>query len=97
MAIQTASWIMSRIMMQEQGLQYCCEPANRLCAIMKVFNDVIEKMQDEPSTTVLKNIIQCYVILSDDPRLASNLCKHIFQAVVCFYSYIVPIVIVLLI
>ncbi|XP_074362908.1 cell differentiation protein rcd1-like [Apium graveolens] len=55
----TASWIMSRIMMQEQGLQYCCEPANRLCAIMKVFNDVIEKMQDEPSTTVLKNIIQC--------------------------------------
>ncbi|XP_074378739.1 uncharacterized protein LOC141720293 [Apium graveolens] len=70
----TASWIMSRITMQEQGLQYCCEPANRLCAIMKVFNDVIEKMQDEPSTTVLKNIIQCYVILSDDPRLASNLC-----------------------
>ncbi|XP_074378740.1 cell differentiation protein rcd1-like [Apium graveolens] len=64
----TASWIMSRIMMQEQGLQYCCEPANRLCAIMKVFNDVIEKMQDEPSTTFLKNIIQCYVIMSDDPR-----------------------------
>ncbi|XP_074359745.1 cell differentiation protein rcd1-like [Apium graveolens] len=64
----TASWIMSRIMMQEQGLQYCCEPANRLCAIMKVFNDVIEKMQDEPSSLVLKNIIQCYVILSNDPR-----------------------------
>ncbi|XP_074346877.1 cell differentiation protein rcd1-like [Apium graveolens] len=77
----TASWIVSRIMMQEQGLQYCCEPANRLCAIMKVFNDVIEKMQDEPSSTVLKNIIECYVILSDDPRLASNLSKHICQAV----------------
>ncbi|XP_074359749.1 uncharacterized protein LOC141699828 [Apium graveolens] len=84
----TASWIMSRIMMQEQGLQYCCEPANRLCAIMKVFNDVIEKMQDEPSTTVLKNIIQCYVILSDDPSRGSLLLRSFIPPILTTAPYI---------
>ncbi|KAK1396118.1 hypothetical protein POM88_005981 [Heracleum sosnowskyi] len=64
----TASWIVSRIIMQEQGLQYCCEPATRLCAIMRVFKGAIEKMHDKPSGSVLKNIIQCYYILSDEPR-----------------------------
>ncbi|XP_074353038.1 uncharacterized protein LOC141692207 [Apium graveolens] len=84
----TASWIMSRIMMQEQGLQYCCEPANRLCAIMKVFNDVIEKMQDEPSTTVLKNIIQCYVILSDDPSRGCLLLRSFIPPILTTAPYI---------
>ncbi|KAL8128102.1 hypothetical protein AgCh_014893 [Apium graveolens] len=85
---ETASWIMSRIMMQEQGLQYCCEPANRLCAIMKVFNDVIEKMQDEPSTTVLKNIIQCYVILSDDPSRGCLLLRSFIPPILTTAPYI---------
>ncbi|XP_074364531.1 uncharacterized protein LOC141705510 [Apium graveolens] len=84
----TASWIMSRITMQEQGLQYCCEPANRLCAIMKVFNDVIEKMQDEPSTTVLKNIIQCYVILSDDPSRGCLLLRSFIPPILTTAPYI---------
>ncbi|XP_074378747.1 cell differentiation protein rcd1-like [Apium graveolens] len=84
----TASWIMSRLMMQEQGLQYCCEPANRLCAIMKVFNDVIEKMQDEPSTTVLKNIIQCYVILSDDPSRGCLLLRSFIPPILTTAPYI---------
>ncbi|XP_074353036.1 cell differentiation protein rcd1-like [Apium graveolens] len=84
----TASWIMSRIMMQEQGLQYCCEPANRLCVIMKVFNDVIEKMQDEPSTTVLKNIIQCYVILSDDPSRGCLLLRSFIPPILTTAPYI---------
>ncbi|XP_074363618.1 cell differentiation protein rcd1-like [Apium graveolens] len=84
----TASWIMSRIMMQEQGLQYYCEPANRLCAIMKVFNDVIEKMQDEPSTIVLKNIIQCYVILSNDPSRGCLLLRSFIPPILTTAPYI---------
>ncbi|XP_074363386.1 cell differentiation protein rcd1-like [Apium graveolens] len=85
---ETASWIMSRIMMQEQGLQYCCEPANRLCAIMKVFNDVIEKMQDEPSTTFLKNIIQCYVIMSDDPSRGYLILRSFIPPILTTAPYI---------
>ncbi|XP_074378734.1 cell differentiation protein rcd1-like [Apium graveolens] len=84
----TASWIMSRIMMQEQGLQYCCEPANRLCVIMKVFNDVIEKMQDEPSSLVLKNIIQCYVILSNDPSRGCLLLRSFIPPILTTAPYI---------
>ncbi|XP_074378735.1 cell differentiation protein rcd1-like [Apium graveolens] len=83
-----ASWIMSRIMMQEQGLQYCCEPANQWCAIMKVFNDIIEKMQDEPSSLVLKNIIQCYIILSNDPSRGCLLLRSFIPPILTTAPYI---------
>ncbi|KAL1817590.1 hypothetical protein DCAR_0522050 [Daucus carota subsp. sativus] len=64
----TASWIISRLLIQKQGLQYCYEPTTRMCAIMRVFKDAIEKMHDKPSATVLKNIIQCYLIVSETSR-----------------------------
>ncbi|XP_074359744.1 uncharacterized protein LOC141704104 [Apium graveolens] len=56
--------------------------------MMKVFNDVIEKMQDEPSTTVLKNIIQCYVILSDDPSRGCLLLRSFIPPILTTAPYI---------
>lgn len=80
MAIQTASWIISRLLIQKQGLQYCYEPTTRMCAIMRVFKDAIEKMHDKPSATVLKNIIQCYLIVSETSRLANNIFHHLCKS-----------------
>ncbi|XP_074378732.1 cell differentiation protein rcd1-like [Apium graveolens] len=74
----------------ESGLFPLClksiEYGNELS--QSVFNDVIEKMQDEPSTTVLKNIIQCYVILSDDPSRGCLLLRSFIPPILTTAPYI---------
>ncbi|XP_074361246.1 uncharacterized protein LOC141701504 [Apium graveolens] len=74
----------------ESGLFPLClksiEYGNELS--QSVFNDVIEKMQDEPSTTFLKNIIQCYVIMSDDPSRGYLILRSFIPPILTTAPYI---------
>lgn len=68
-----ATLIVSKILMQEEGLYYCCTSMERFFAVMRVFTGVVERMGNVPSPRLLKNLIQCYLRLSEAPRACDSL------------------------
>lgn len=68
-ATQAATFIVLKILMQEEGLRYCCGYSERFFAVAYVFSGMVDRMDDEPSAEILKNLIPCYLRMSAAPRL----------------------------
>lgn len=72
MIIQVATFIVQKILMNDDGLSYCCIIADRLFAITNALETMMERLSEEPSQRLLKHIIYCYLKLSKSPRLAKS-------------------------
>lgn len=59
--------------MHEEGLSYCCASAERFYVVAHVMKCMIEKMGNVPLVRLLKHVIQCYLSLSEMPRLVSSI------------------------
>ncbi|KAM7492357.1 hypothetical protein LguiA_035278 [Lonicera macranthoides] len=68
-----ATFILSRILVHEEGLSYCCASAERFYAVTHVMKCMIEKMGNVPLVRLLKHIIHCYLSLSEMPRACDAL------------------------
>ncbi|KAJ9176882.1 hypothetical protein P3X46_012150 [Hevea brasiliensis] len=74
-----ATFIVHRILLNEDGLKYCCILADRFFAIGHVLGNMIEKLAEDGrlaediSKRLLKHIIWCYQRLSENPRACDGL------------------------
>ena len=65
-----STFIVQRILMDQQGLVYMCNTADRFHAISSV---LIKMISQKPSPRLLKHIIRCYSRLSENHRARSIL------------------------
>ena len=63
-----ATFIIQKILMDDEGLKYLCGKAERFYAVSSVLNFMVESQMQKPSVRLLKHIIKCYFRLSENPR-----------------------------
>ncbi|XP_038888595.1 cell differentiation protein rcd1 isoform X2 [Benincasa hispida] len=68
-----ATFIVQKILMNEEGLRYCCIIADRFFAITRALETMMERLSEEPSQRLLKHIVRCYLKLSESPRACLGL------------------------
>ena len=60
-----ATFIVQRILLDENGLNYVCNTAERFYAVSSVLLKIIS---GNPSSRLIKHIVRCYARLSENPR-----------------------------
>ncbi|XP_011047234.1 PREDICTED: cell differentiation protein RCD1 homolog isoform X2 [Populus euphratica] len=74
-----ATYIVYKILINEEGLRYCCTVAERFFALVRVLGSMVLKLAEEgqlakiPFIRLLKHIILCYHRLSESPRSCDGL------------------------
>ncbi|XP_024627301.1 CCR4-NOT transcription complex subunit 9 isoform X3 [Medicago truncatula] len=63
-----ATFIIQKIMSNDDGLIYICGTAERFFAVVQVFNMVLESVGNQPSHRLMKLLIPCYSLLSQHHR-----------------------------
>lgn len=63
-----ATFIIQKILMDEEGLKYLCMKPERYLAVSNVLNFMVESQLAKPSQRLLKHIIKCYYRLSENSR-----------------------------
>eukprot|EP00916_Digyalum_oweni_P011315 GHVL01018843.1.p1 GENE.GHVL01018843.1~~GHVL01018843.1.p1 ORF type:complete len:294 (-),score=24.94 GHVL01018843.1:655-1536(-) len=63
-----ATFIVQKILLDDQGLSYICATAERFYAVSTVLSNMVANLAGCPSVRLLKHIIRCYLRLSDNPR-----------------------------
>eukprot|EP00182_Erythrolobus_australicus_P004263 CAMPEP_0185835112 /NCGR_PEP_ID=MMETSP1353-20130828/7076_1 /TAXON_ID=1077150 /ORGANISM="Erythrolobus australicus, Strain CCMP3124" /LENGTH=278 /DNA_ID=CAMNT_0028533685 /DNA_START=114 /DNA_END=950 /DNA_ORIENTATION=- len=63
-----ATFIVQKILLDDNGLNYICATAERFYAVSSVLSSMVTALVAEPSSRLLKHIIRCYLRLSDSPR-----------------------------
>ncbi|WJX64710.1 Cell differentiation protein RCD1, variant 2 [Trifolium repens] len=70
MSKTVATFILQKILLDEDGLACVCATADRFFFVCRILNMVMEKIQRQPSPRLLKLIIPCYARLSQNPGRA---------------------------
>merc|ERR1719291_912044 len=63
-----ATFIVQKLLLDDMGLTYICATAERFYAVSSVLAKMVTTLQQTPSIRLLKNVIRCYLRLSDNPR-----------------------------
>ena len=63
-----ATFILQKILTDEQGLNYICQTYDRFSHVAKVLGLMVFHLAKDPSTRLLKHVVRCYLRLSDNPR-----------------------------
>ncbi|KAL6963771.1 hypothetical protein U1Q18_034776 [Sarracenia purpurea var. burkii] len=63
-----ATFIVIKILEQEEGLKYCCDFEDRFYAVVGVLGGMVKKLAENPSIRPLTLIIKCFVVLTEMPR-----------------------------
>ncbi|KAE9604988.1 hypothetical protein Lal_00036791 [Lupinus albus] len=65
---QVATFIVQKILFDNEGLEYVCASAERFTALGRGFGNMLAYLAVKHSPRLFKRIIRCYLRLSDDPR-----------------------------
>ena len=77
-----ATFIIQKILLDDSGLNYLCQTAERFLAVSTVLNNmVIAQIEAKPSARLLKHIIKCYNRLAENPRAKLALGQNLPQIV----------------
>lgn len=68
-----ATFIVQKILLDETGLNYICQTAERFYAVSTVLNTMVDNLSLTPSCRLLKHIVRCYLRLSDNIRARESL------------------------
>jgi len=63
-----ATFIVQKILLDDQGLSYICATAERFYTVSSVFKNMVTALEDVPSVRLLKHIVRCYLRLTDNDR-----------------------------
>lgn len=77
-ALQVATFIVQKILLDELGLQYICQMYERFFSVATVLTSMVQGLVEQPSARLLKHVVRCYLRLSDNPR-------YVFSNLHCFY------------
>ncbi len=61
-----ATFILHKIMCDEDGLKYLCYTFDRISLICGALSSMVEEMKKEPSQRLFKHVVRCYLRLADD-------------------------------
>lgn len=77
-----ATFIIQKILLDDQGLNHLCQTAERFFAVSTVLNNmVIAQIENKPSTRLLKHIIKCYNRLTENARAKLALSQNMPEIV----------------
>lgn len=63
-----ATFIVQKILLDEVGLDYICQTAERFYAVSTVLGNMVLVLVESPSVRLLKHVVRCYLRLSDNAR-----------------------------
>jgi CCR4-NOT transcription complex subunit 9 len=63
-----ATFIVQKILLDDNGLQHICSTAERFYAVTSVLANMVTKLIEAPSARLLKHIVRCYLRLSENPK-----------------------------
>lgn len=72
-----ATFIVQKILLDDNGLNYICQTAERFFAVSHVLNNMVQNQTEAPSARLLKHIIRCYMRLSDNARAKTALKENL--------------------
>ncbi|TXG67514.1 hypothetical protein EZV62_008789 [Acer yangbiense] len=70
-----ATFIVQKILLDDVGLDYVCTTAESLFALGRVLGNMVAALAEQPSSRLFKQIIRCYLRLSDNARACYALCS----------------------
>lgn len=63
-----ATFIVQKILLDDNGLQYICATPERFYAVSTVLSNMVSALAEDPSARLLKHVIRCYLRLSENGR-----------------------------
>ena len=63
-----AIFILQKILLDDQGLQYICGTYDRFLAVAQVLNVMVSVLVEMQAVRLLKHVVRCYLRLSDHPK-----------------------------
>ena len=63
-----ATFIIQKILLDEEGLSYICATYERFYAVSTVLSNMVHVLVEQPSQRLLKHIVRCYLRLADNTR-----------------------------
>lgn len=72
-----ATFIIQKILFDEQGLNYLCQTAERFFAVSTVLNNMVQAQTEKSSSRLLKHIIRCYNRLSENIKARAALKENV--------------------
>ncbi|KAF3634973.1 Cell differentiation protein RCD1 -like protein [Capsicum annuum] len=63
-----ATFILRRCLLDDVSLRYICTTPELVFAVVRVLGNMVGALAAQPSSSLLKHIIRCYLRLSDNPR-----------------------------
>ena len=72
-----ATFIIQKILFDEQGLNYLCQTAERFFAVSTVLNNMVQAQAEKSSSRLLKHIIRCYNRLAENIKARAALKENI--------------------
>lgn len=67
--LQVATLIVMKILIQEEGLKYCCALAERFFSVVQVLGRLVERLPEKPDMRLVRYAIRCYLRLSELPSI----------------------------
>lgn len=68
-----AIFILQKILLDGQGLQYVCQTFDRFDAVSKVLNTMVKQLIEQPTTRLLRHLIRCYLRMCDNVEARNTL------------------------
>eukprot|EP00913_Durusdinium_trenchii_P031949 g29923.t1 len=75
-----ATFIVQKLLLDDQGLQYVCFTAERFYAVAKVLAKMVEVLVQLPSIRLLKHVVRCYLRLCDSAIAKERLPESILSS-----------------
>jgi CCR4-NOT transcription complex subunit 9 len=63
-----AIFILQKILLDDQGLQYICGTYDRFLAVAQVLSVMVNVLVEMQAVRLLKHVVRCYLRLSDHPK-----------------------------
>jgi len=66
-----AIFILQKVLLDDEGLQYICGTYERFQAVASVLSHMVEVLVEQQAVRLLKHVVRCYLRLSDHPKYLS--------------------------
>lgn len=74
-----ATFIVQKILLDNNGLEYVCQTGERLFAVAQILKDIIEDIHEngKDDQRLLRHIIKCFLRLSENDKACASLVRFI--------------------
>jgi CCR4-NOT transcription complex subunit 9 len=70
--LQVAPFILQKILLDDSSISYICQTYDRFSHVAMILSKMVLSLAKEPSSRLLKHVVQCYLRLSDKARASCS-------------------------